>query len=319
MLALADIYRSAIEAEARMDGMLADTPLRKVSLSNGRTVYLKLENRQHTGSFKARGSLNKVLRMAEGGSPAPVITASTGNHALGVASALERTGMQGIIVLPEKAAPNKLRKLERYHVNLEFVVGSSLDAEIAAKARAAESGMAWVSPYNDPDIIAGQGTIGLEILRQLPEADIVFITVGGGGLVSGIGGVLKHRHAGIRIIGCQPEHSPEMKLSVEAGHIVDYPETPTLSDGSAGGIEPGAITFPVCQEVIDGFCLASEEEIRQAIRFIYKETGEVIEGAAGVAVACAEKVLSGGRYQHPVVVICGGNIEEGIFNSITGK
>ncbi len=302
-----------------MAGFLLPTPVLEIELEQEETAFLKLENRQHTGSFKARGSLNKILKIAASNPAASVITASTGNHALGVARALEITGLHGTIVLPRNAAEYKIMKLETFGAELEFVEGTSLDAELAAKEIAKKSGDIWISPYNDPDIIAGQGTIGLEIHEQVPDADAVFVTVGGGGLVSGIAGVLKYLNPEIDLIGCQPVNSPEMKLSVEAGHIVEFPDTPTLSDGSAGGIEPGAITFPVCQQLIDTFCLADESEIRENIRSIFEKTGEVIEGAAGVAVACARKLYAGRRYRNPVIVICGGNIEEATFHAITGS
>lgn len=302
-----------------MSGNILYTPALDIEIEPGMGAVLKLENRQHTGSFKARGSLNKILKIAASNPSASVITASTGNHALGVARALEITGLKGTIVLPRNAAAYKIRKLEAYRVALKFVEGSSLDAELAAKKASAHTGDLWISPYNDPDIIAGQGTIGLEILEQVPGADAIFITVGGGGLVSGVAGVLKHLKPGIDVFGCQPANSPEMKLSVEAGHIVEFPDTPTLSDGSAGGIEPAAITFPVCRQVIDAFCLASESEIRDSIRIIFEKSGEVIEGAAGVAVACAKKMLSVRGYRHPVIIICGGNIEEKTFKSIVSK
>lgn len=292
------------------------TPLTVIHTDSEKNLILKLENQQNTGSFKARGSLNKILKLAESGGDKRIITASTGNHALGVARALKITGMHGTIVLPDNAAQYKLDKLAEYPVELLKIKGSSLDAELFAKQRATEVDGIWVSPYNDMDIICGQGTIGIEILDQCPDADVVFVTVGGGGLVSGVGSVLQEANPNIYIVGCQPENSPEMKLSVEAGEIVDFPNTPTLSDGSAGGIEPGAITFPLCQEIIDHFCLVSEDEIENAIRLVYQQTGEKIEGAAGVAVASACKMLPGSNFIQPVAIICGGNIETDLFESI---
>jgi threonine dehydratase len=310
---IADLSKDAM---TRISTRTVYTPLIAMDIENGKKLHLKLENRQHTGSFKARGSLNKILKLAESGKEEPVITASTGNHALGVARALKITGRRGTIVLPQNAAPYKLEKLAEYPVDLLKIDGSSLDAELFAKQRAAETESIWVSPYNDVDILSGQGTIALEVLDQCPDVDVVFVTVGGGGLVSGIGSVLKEANPNIHIVGCQPENSPEMKLSVEAGRIVDFPNTPTLSDGSAGGIEPGAITFPLCQEVIDQFCLISEDEIENAIRLVFQRTGEKIEGAAGVAVAAASKILPESNFIQPVAVICGGNIESDLFESI---
>jgi len=314
-----NIAQLSKDAFSRIKAHTVRTPLTAMHIERGKELLLKLENHQHTGSFKARGSLNKILKLAESGEEKPVITASTGNHALGVARALNITGMHGTIVLPQNATPYKLDKLAEYPVELLKIVGSSLDAELFAKQRAEETGLVWVSPYNDVDIVGGQGTIGIELLDQCPDVDVVFVTVGGGGLVSGIGSVLKEANPNIYIVGCQPENSPEMKLSVEAGRIVDFPDTPTLSDGSAGGIEPGAITFPLCQEVVDQFCLISEDEIEKAIRLVFQRTGEKIEGAAGVAVAAACKILPGSNFMKPVAIICGGNIESDLFESIVGK
>lgn len=292
------------------------TPLKEWSLSNGNRIFLKLENRQHTGSFKARGSLNKIQNLVGSDRPQEVVTASTGNHALGVARALQITGLKGTIVLPGTASQEKIKKLQAYDVHLEMIDGSSLDAELYGKALAEQTVATWISPYNDLEIIAGQGTIGLEICAQLDNFQRIYVTVGGGGLMAGIASTIKQNRPDCTIIGCQPENSPEMTLSVEKGEIVDFPPTPTLSDGSAGGIESGAITFPICQSLVDRFALVTENEIEAAIKLVYQKFNEVIEGAAGVAVAVAIRELSAASNTTAIVVICGGNIEQAIFQKI---
>jgi len=301
-----------ISAEKRIRKHTLMTPLlhsRLFSELTGAKVFLKLENEQHTGSFKARGSLNKLLTIQENDRHRGAVTASTGNHALGFARACELADIKGIIFLPNTASKAKVSALKHYPVELKFHKGTSLDTEIVAKQYAHDRGSIWVSPYNDFDIIAGQGTIALELVEQIDQIDYVLVTVGGGGLISGVATMLKKLDPRIKVIGCQPENSPEMFLSVEAGEITQLDEAKdTLSDGSAGGIEPGAITFPICQQLIDEFILITEEEIKQAIKLMLKTHLKIIEGAAGVSLAAVFKEKERFKGKHVVVLICGGNI-----------
>jgi threonine dehydratase len=285
-------------------------------LING-SVHLKLENEQVTGSFKARGSLNKILSLTSEESEKGVITASTGNHALGVARALSISGVHGVIYLPEGASKSKVNALANYPVELRTYGRNSLETELHAKQVAFEKGAIWISPYNDPKIIAGQGTIGKEILEQTDQIDHILVTIGGGGLVSGIATYLKSKIPDIRITGCQPEHSPEMSLSVQAGKIVEIKnQRETLSDGSAGGVEPGSITFPLCQQLVDEYILVSEDEIKKAIRIIAEKHKKIIEGAAGVAVGAFLKDYTRFMDSNVVIVICGGNIDFSTLKSV---
>lgn len=300
-------------AESRIRPYTLTTPLiesRELSRLIEGKVYLKLESEQYTGSFKARGSLNKVLSLSEVEKAKGVVTASTGNHALGVARALELTGVRGTIFLPETASPAKVKALETYPVELKFHGRDSLATELHAKAIAEREGVIWISPYDDPQIIGGQGTIGRELCDQLEAFDYAFITIGGGGLISGIGTYLKARHPSVQVIGCQPENSPEMTLSLEKGEIV-YLEEPleTLSDGSAGGMEEGAITFPICQQVVDRCLLVSEAAIADALRFMVYTHHKIIEGAAAVPIACLQKNAEHFRGSTVVIVLCGANID----------
>jgi len=272
-------------------------------------VYFKCENEQYTGSFKARGSLNKMLSLTDEERNRGIVTASTGNHALGFARSLQIAGAKGTVYLPAKASEAKVKALSYYPVELVRHKGNSLDTEIHAKKMALKYGKTWMSPYNDSMVIAGQGTIGYEICEDLSKVDYLLATVGGGGLISGIGAYIKKQSPSTIVIGCQPENSPEMTLSIEAGHIVDLPEfIETLSDGSAGGIEPNAVTFDICREVIDDSILTSEEEIKEGIWHVVKNHKKIIEGAAGVAVASLLKEPERFEGSTVVVVLCGANI-----------
>lgn len=321
--------RSIFDAAERIRPHVAETPLLPsplLSEATGAQLFLKLENRQHTGSFKLRGATNKLLCLTASERAAGVITASTGNHGLAVAHAASRLGVAAAIFMPESASPRKVAALRDFPVELRFVPGDAVNAELAARRAAEESGRVFVSPYNDPEVVAGQGSVAVEMLTQQPDLDTIFVAVGGGGLIGGIGSYLKDlpgfgkpgSSSPIRVIGCLPQNSPVMLASVRAGRIVEMDGLPTLSDGTAGGIEPKAITFDICRAVVDEWMTVSEEEIAAAMRLVYSETGEVIEGAAGVAVAallqsgqrCAGKSVG--------VVICGGNIDDVLFQEIVG-
>ena len=279
-------------------------------------VWLKCENEQKTGSFKWRGALSKLSLFQPGQS---IVTASTGNHGLGVANAAVLFGLKARIFIPSSAAPRKIEKLKSLGVDLVLVDGDSLEAEMQGKENARANDLPWVSPYNDPEVIAGQGTIGLEIDKELKRIDKAYITVGGGGLISGIAGWLKAHHAGIEIIGCQPINSPEMYLSILAGKVVNAPESlPTLSDGSAGPLEEDSITFGICSQLIDRFILVTETEIEDAIRHVYHEHELVVEGAAGVAMAAAIKDPNRRHDETSVVILCGGNIDPAVHQRICG-
>jgi len=277
----------------------------------GATILVKCEHHQRTGSFKARGALAKVSVIDEPALARGVVTASTGNHGLGVAYALQACGTAGTICVPHGASPAKLAALARFG-NVEILTMGQEAAETEGLARglAAERGATFISPYNDPDVIAGQATIALEVLEQLGDrpVDAVVASVGGGGLMSGVGSVFRTLRPAVRIVGASPANDAAMAASVRAGAIINIETSPTLSDGTAGGIEPGSITYPLCRDLVDEWVLVSEEEIADAMRLAIDTEHTLIEGAAGVALA------AGMRYgrEHPaqtiVVVSCGANI-----------
>jgi len=301
-----------LAAEKRIRPYIRETPVDHsfyLARAADCQAYLKLENLQHTGSFKVRGAINKLLSLEHGQREAGVIAASTGNHGLAVAYGASMLGMHGTIVLPENASPQKVNVLRRYDLDIAFFGTDCEQAETHARAEAEKSGMVYLSPYNDPHVLGGQGTIARELVHQLTSFDCIMVSVGGGGLISGIAGYLKEAGKDVEVIGCVPKNSPAMYDAIKAGQIVDSPLLPTLSDGTAGGIEAGSITFEPCRRYVDDWVLVTEDEIREAIKLIFEEHRYVIEGAAGVAVASFLKLRHRLGGKNVVVVICGGNIE----------
>lgn len=317
-----DVRKEVLSAEARIREYIRETPLTySPYLSNfcKCNIFLKLENLQLTGSFKVRGAFNKLLSLTTKQRDKGVITASTGNHGLGVAYAMKILKCKGTIYLPENSPESKINALKYYSVPLKYYGKNCDETEIYARKIADKNKQVYISPYNDVKIIGGQGTIGFEINEQLKNIDYVFASVGGGGLISGISGYLKSINKKIKIIGCLPENSPVMYESVKAGKIIDMEIRPTLSDGTAGGIEPGAITFELCKRLVDDWLLVSENEIKKAIKLILEKHHLVIEGAAGVTVASLIKRKNRFRNKNAVLVICGGNIPIGKLEEIICK
>jgi threonine dehydratase len=306
-----NLIKEIEQAHNRIGEHILKTPLIRsnwLSDACGGDVYLKLESEQHTGSFKARGSLNKLMWLKEKGSTKLPVTASTGNHGLGFARALDLLNMKGKIFLPKNAVKSKVNAIKSYGGKIEFYGDDPYTTEMHARKKAEENGWVYVSPYNDEQIITGQGTVGKEIACQMEGIDNLLITVGGGGLISGVGTYLKDAWPNVKIIGCQPENSPEMAVSVRAGEYRKVESKPTLSDGSAGGFERDSITFKLCKKLVDEFVLITEQEIENAIRLTVEHHHKIIEGAAGVAVAPILKNPAHFANQTSVVVICGANI-----------
>ncbi len=273
-------------------------------------VLFKLENQQHTGSFKIRGAMNRIRALSPAESKKGVVTASSGNHGAAVAKSLTLFDTLGIVYVPENTSEAKIENMEQYGIEVRFAGDDGIIAEKTARQFAAENDLTFISPYNDLQVAAGQGTCGIEIGRQLSgeSVDEVFIAVGGGGLISGVGCYLKSIWPDVKIIGCQPENSKVMADSIEAGEILDLPSLPTLSDGTAGGIEPDSITFGFTQQYVDEFVTVSEEEIADAMVHFMSVHHQMIEGAAGVAVAALLKRQAQLKGKSAVVLICGGNI-----------
>ena len=310
------------QAAERMADLIVRTPLRRsASFSDdlGAEVFFKLENVQKTGSFKLRGATNRLLTLSDEQRALGCVAASSGNHGAAVACAMQELGVAGIIFVPEQTSSAKVEKIKRYGGDVRFFGTDGLDTEQHAREYAESHGMFYLSPYNDEEVIAGQGTCGLEIVSEMRDVDAVFIAVGGGGLIGGAASVLKAHNPDIEIYGCQPLASPVMTRSIEAGEILDLPSESTLSDGTAGGIEAGAVTFPLNQAVVDHWVVVDEQQIIEAMQAFMAEEEDVIEGAAGVAVAGLLAQRNAVKGKKVVVVICGGNISTEMLMSVTGN
>ncbi len=291
----------------RIAGIVRETPL-DPAVELGEQIWLKLETHQHTGSFKFRGASNKTALLTPEQAQRGVIAASNGTHGLGVAAAAAARNIPAEVYVSAQVSAAKAARIERLGARLRCAGGDPLSAELAARKAAEESGRVFISPYNDIDVIAGQGTIAVEICRQLPDVDAIFAAVGGGGLIGGIGTYLKAVSPRTEIVGCWPEASPVLLRCLEAGRIIDVPEQPTLSESTAGGLEPGSVTLEVCRRAIDRAVLVSEEEIRDAMRFVLHTEHWLIEGAAAVAVAAYRKEAARYRGKNVVIVLCGRNV-----------
>lgn len=306
-----DVVDEVQAAESRIRPHIRETYLQyspHYSRIGGAEVFFKLENLQHTGSFKARGAVNKLMSLPPDVLSRGVVAASTGNHGAAVAYALGKLQAPGIVFVPENSSPSKLDAIEQLGAEVRRHGDDCAVAEVYARDFAAENGLTYVSPYNDPKIVGGQGTIAVELERQLDRIDAVFVSLGGGGLISGIAGYLKSVHPGVRIVGCSPENSQVMIQSIKAGTILDLPSLPTLSDGTAGGVEQGAITFDLCRALVDEYVTVTEDEIAEGLREFMGAHHTMIEGAAAVAISSFMSVREGFVGKNVVVVICGANI-----------
>ncbi|MBZ5522914.1 MAG: threonine/serine dehydratase [Acidobacteriia bacterium] len=311
--------RSVLAAHERIRNSITETPLEQVTdpaTPPPVRLLFKREDLQETGSFKLRGATNRILALTPAEQALGIIAASNGNHGLGVAAAAKRSGVRAEVYVSSHVSPGKAQKIEQYGAIVHKVGNDPLEAEIAGRAAAVAAGKVFISPYNDPEVIAGQGTIAVELLRQEPRIDAVFVAVGGGGLIGGIGAYLKWVSPQTEVVGCWPENSRVLLESIKAGKIIEVPEQPTLSESTAGGLEPGSVTLDVCKSVIDSSVLVTEEEILTAMRDLQKSRGWLIEGAAAVALAAFFKQAQ--RYQGKtvVVVICGRNVSNEVRSRV---
>jgi threonine dehydratase len=311
--------QSVTDAHRRICLHVERTPVEEISdlFSGGRArVWAKREDLQETGSFKLRGATNRILRLTDREKALGVIAASNGNHGLGVAAAAGKAGVAAQVYVSDQVAPEKARRIEKLGAKIVYAGRDPLDAEIAGRQRAMESGQVFISPYNDPDVLAGQGTIAVELKEQVPDLDAVFIAVGGGGLIGGIGAYLKYVSPRTEIVGCWPENSPVLYESMKAGWILPVLEKPTVSESTAGGLEEGSITLDLCRAVVDSCVLVSEDEILEVMRQLWREKQWPIEGAAGVALAAFLKTADRYEGQTVAIVVCGGNLSQRVRNML---
>ena len=297
---LARSHAAALATRQRIRPWVRETPL--IEASGG--LFLKLETLQRTGSFKVRGAASALSAGHRAGARS-VIAASTGNHGLAVAHVAGELGMSCRVFVPSSASGFKLARLRGAGVELVEVAGDPLRAELAAREEAAAGGALFVSPYNDPLVVLGQASIGLELTEQLGEAPgALFVAVGGGGLISGIALAVRARWPRTRIVGCVPAASPAMADAVAAGgRVVPSRLEQTLSDATAGGIEEGSITVAIATALVDDWLQISEAEIAAAMRAALLDYHVAIEGASGLALAGA---LRQGAGEGPRVAVLGG-------------
>lgn len=312
-----NVPKLVLAAEKRIRPYIRQTILEPApfySAGSGAQVFFKCENLQHTGSFKVRGALSKILALPQIERERGIVTASTGNHGAAVAYSLNQVGASGIVFVPEIASVSKVKAIQRLGAEVRYFGVDSAETEVYARQYALDHGAAYIPPYNDPQVLGGQGTIGLELSHQLESVDAVFVSVGGGGLIAGIAGYLKRIFPQVQVFGCSPENSQVMAESVRAGRILDLPSLPTLSDGTAGGIEAGSITFPLCRELVDAYISVSETEIGANLRQFISTQHMLIEGSAAVAVAGFQKAATSKKMQswlagkNVVILLCGANI-----------
>ncbi len=305
-----DVAAEVRAAEARVRPYLLTTPaVPAVGLSGeiGSPVVLKCENLQHTGSFKARGALSKVLSLSAQEAERGIVTASTGNHGAAVAYAAQIVGADALVVVPDNANPSKLAAIERLGARIQVRGVDSVESETAARELAEERGMSYISPYNDAAVIGGQGTLGLELLAQVDDLAAVYVAVGGGGLASGVAGIIKSLSPSTRVVGCSPAASAVMYHSLKAGRILDLTSKPTLSDGTAGGVEADALTFSILAALLDDFVTVEEDAIRQAFLELIEVEHQLVEGSAAMAYAAARAHVSAVDGT-TAVILCGGNV-----------
>ena len=308
----ADLRKEVLEARGRISEHIRETPV-ELSLYLGRLgncrVHLKLESLQITGSFKLRGAMNKLLSLGREERDRGVVTASSGNHGAAFAYLLDKFGCRGTIFLPEYVSRTKLEALRLSGAELQIFGDDCIKAEARAKEVAERGNLTYISPYNDMKIIGGQGTVAVELEKQVGKMDAVLVPVGGGGLISGVAGYLKSVDEKIEIVGCQPENSAVMYESVRAGRILDLESKPTISDGTAGGIEQGAITFDICRSLVDDFVIVSEREIKEAIRLVIDKHQMLVEGAAALSVAAFVKTKERFENKNVVLILSGAKID----------
>jgi threonine dehydratase len=306
-------------AYRRIHSYVRETPVEQsTALADGgsASVFLKLEHLQHTGSFKFRGACHKIALLAPAQAAAGVVAASNGNHGLGVAAAARARGIAAEVFVSAQVSPAKAQRISTLGATVRQSGSDPLAAELAARRAAETSGRVFISPYNDRDVVAGQGTIAVELHRQVPGLDAIFVAVGGGGLIGGIGSYLKSVSPQTEVVGCWPENSPVMLECMRADKIIDVPERPTLSESTAGGLEPESVTLSICQAAIDRAVLVSEDEIRAAMRLVLETEHWLIEGAAAVAVAAFRQEMHRWEGKRLAIVICGRNVSPEVLSRV---
>ena len=302
------------EAQESLKGIARKTPLENANRL-GENIYIKSENLQLTGAFKIRGAYNKIRSLTPEEASHGVIACSAGNHAQGIALSATKLGIKSVICMPEGAPISKVEATRNYGAEVVLVPGVYDDAAREAERLSKEHGYTFAHPFNDPYVIAGQGTIGLEILQQLPDVDMIFVPIGGGGLISGVACAIKSLNPKVKVYGVQAENAPSMKRSLEAGEAITLDSVRTFADGIAVK-HPGDITLDMVRKYVDEVVTVSEDEIAAAILALMEKQKLVAEGAGAVTVAAAMfgKLPIAGK--KVCCLISGGNIDVNILSRV---
>ncbi|RSL60262.1 hypothetical protein CEP53_005504 [Fusarium sp. AF-6] len=311
-----EIAALAVQARNRIRHHIYETPLipaRKTGQDHGAKVLFKAENFQLTGSFKLRGAMSKMSAHTEQG---PLITASSGNHGIGAALASQALEKKLTVVLPETVVPAKLEKIKSFGVDVILHGAETGLAEQHAQQLASSGAYTYISPYNDREIVAGQGTIGLEILEQCEKVDCVFVSMGGGGLISGIGSVIKAFSPQTKVYGISAINSKALAASMSAGRVVETEHLPTLAEAVAGGIDEDTITLPLASSVVDHVIECDEEDIVAGLKTLAFDENMIVEGSAALAVAGFNKVVKEMAGKTSVILLCGGNFDRSVVSKV---
>jgi len=313
------VPRLVAEAYERCRDYLSPTPLEYspyLSHEVEGEVWLKLDSMQRTSSFKFRGAINKILSLTEEELDRGVVAASTGNYALAVAEAMRIRNRRAKIYVAEDIEPSRLALLRTHGLDLVISGEHAWDAEKEARRVAAEEGKVYVSPYNDPIVVGGQGTCGYEISRQLPDLDAALFACGGGGLLTGSAGWLKSHNPDMEAFGVSPANSPVMYESMRANKMVEMETYPTLADTCAGNVDLDSITLDLCQRYVDEIFLLSEEEIEASIRLLFEQHRLVVEGSGALCVGGLLQQRERFRGKKVVATVCGRNVNLEVFKRI---
>ncbi|MER8733108.1 hydroxyectoine utilization dehydratase EutB [Mesorhizobium sp. M1227] len=306
-------------ARERIAGKVERTPTvpsRSLSQHLDAPVYLKLEHRQTTGAFKLRGASNAIASLTEEEKARGVVAASTGNHGRALAYAAQLQGIHATICMSRLVPQNKLDEIRRLGAGIRIVGNSQDDAQREVERLVAEEGLVMLPPFDHPAIVAGQGTLGLEIIEQVPDAALVLVPLSGGGLAAGVAAAVKGVSPATKVVGVSMARGAAMKASLDAGHPVLVEELPTLADSLGGGIGlDNRLTFSMCRDLLDNVILLSEDEIAAGIRHAYEQEREIVEGAGavGIAAVLAGKVKANGP---TVLVLSGRNIDMTLHRKI---
>lgn len=304
--ATAVTFADILRAQERLAAYLTPTPL-EAAPELGASVFLKLENANLTHSFKVRGALNALLSLDDDARARGVVAASSGNHAQGLAYAAHLTGAPATILMPAHTPRRKVEGVRRYGAQVDLDSANYDEAEARARQMATDNGMLYVSPYNDPRVVAGAGTVGLEIAAALPDVARVVVCVGGGGLISGVGLAIKGRCPQAQVIGVNAQSAPTM---YNVFHGTQHPEVwETLAEALSGDIEAGSITLDLARQVVDQMTLVSEAQIAAALRWLVDVQGWLVEGGGAVGVAALLAGVIPAADGPTAVVVSGGNID----------